>query len=1177
MKRIVSGFLALVLLGGALSACSGNDPTLSTDTTTDSQTESETTTDESSLPVDESADIYDLRVEDYVNPVGIDNTQPVFSWKTNSDTLGWAQSAYQIKVTCGNTVMWDSGKVESDQSVGIVYDGDELISSTEYQWTVTVWNKNGESTVSDTATFEMGLLGENAFSDAIFISHASNPTYENTTYTIDFDFIIHSDNIGFCFSMKNSRTYAMWQINSYEGAHSDGKIILRPHFRSDGNWTAYPGGPGDIVAADITDAVGYSAHDVIGKPLHARIEVEGNVIKTYFGQDGDHLTLVSTYTHSANVPLYDIGFRHSGSTDGDLEIGSYDNIVIKDADGNVLYSQDFSDESLDFLGLSCASLENGMVKIGNTDFTGEVVFNLMSMSSSSLPAFRKEISVGSDLVSAKFYTTGLGVYEAYINGQRVGRKYADGTIEYHELKPGFTEMGERKFYNSYDVTWMLNKGEVNAISAVVSSGWWSDQVARSFGRNNAFLGKLILTYADGHTEIICTDRTWKTSMASAVMSADIFSGETYDARVNEDWMNPGFDDSSWANAVINREFSGEIVAWQGSYVTVRKDLELTTQSVNVYQGVTGASSSAYGTINIVGTYGDEAFTLNPGETAVVDFGQNFAGWEYLKVEGPKGAMVTITHGEMLNDGNGERGRGNDGPEGSVYNANYRSARATTNYILNGQGIEEYHPSFTFYGFRYVEITATETVTIHMLRGQVVTSVDEDTGWITTSDADVNQLISNIRWGQYSNYLSIPTDCPQRDERQGWTADAQIFAQAGCYLGFSKSFLEKFMMDMRDAQDHRGAYSGTAPTGEYGGSGWGDLGWADAGIIIPYTLYKMYGDTSVIHENWKSMQAYVNTYLASTDKKGPGGQWGDWLAYESNDEEIKAMLGVAFYAWDALMMAEMAEAIGEDPAPYRELYEIEKEYFIEQFVTANGGLKRSEQTVCLYALYLDLLPNEKSTTQVANRLVANIQSKGNRLQTGFLGTAIILPTLTKIGRSDVAYSLLLQHDNPSWLYSVDQGATTIWERWNSYTHDKGFGEVGMNSFNHYAYGAVAGWMFESMAGIGADPETPGFKNVILAPRPDTRLACEASYNSAYGTIKAKSSFDGDVWTYAFTLPANTTGTLKIPVTSDATINGKTVAALTLESDGIKMMSVEDGVAIFEVVAGSFAVVTKLASN
>lgn len=1128
-------------------------------------------------PTNKAAVIYDMRVEDYKNPVGIDNAAPIFSWKTDSEALGWAQSAYRIKVMQGDAAVWDSGKVESAKSVGIVYGGEPLTDSTEYEWTVTVWDKNGEETTSDTATFEMGLLGENAFSDASFISCRTAPLYEGTKYTVDFDFVIHSNNIGFCFGMTGGGDFAMWQLNTEAGSGSDGRILLRPHFKEGGVWIAYPGGPGNVQAADVTEAIGYSATDVIGKVLHQRIEVDGRIVKTYFGKDENNLTLAHTYTHSTALPLYDIGFRHNSNASTKNDIGSYDNIVIQDADGNIIYSEDFSDERLGFIGSAHIALENGMLKVGTAKTKGEFVFRRAC--GSGLPVFRKEISVKNDLVSAKLYTSGLGVYEVYVNGERVGRKYADGTVEYHELKPGFTEMTKRKFYSSYDITWMLRKGNTNAISAVVSGGWWSDGAARNVGKENAFLGKLILTYADGTKETVTTDSSWKTSRSSAVVYADIFTGETYDARVSEAWMLAGFNDSKWSAAVINHEFSGEIVAWSGSYITVREDRALSTRSVNVYKGVKDASSTEYGKINVIGAYGDEKFTLSPGETAVVDFGQNFAGREYFKVEGSEGTRLTISHGEFLNDGNGAYNRGNDGPEGSVYNANYRSAAATTTYILSGEGIEEYHPTFTFYGFRYIEITATKAVTFHVLRGQVVTSVEEDTGFITTSDKDVNQLISNIRWGQYSNYLSIPTDCPQRDERQGWTADTQVFSQAGCYMAFSKSFLEKFMTDMRDSQNEAGAYPGTAPTGRYNGAGFGDVGWADAGVIVPYTLYKMYGDKSVINENWESMQKYVDGFLAATDKKGPGGRYGDWLAYESNDNEIREILGVAFYAWDALMMAEMAEVIGKDPTPYLKLYETEKEYFIEKYVLENGMLARGEQTICLYALYLDLLPNEKSVEQVTNRLIENITGNGNRLQTGFLGTAIILPTLTKIGRSDIAYTLLLQHDNPSWLYSVDQGATTIWERWNSYTLDTGFGKVSMNSFNHYAYGAVAVWMFESMAGIGVDIGNPGFKNIVLAPQPDTRLACEASYNSAYGTVKAKSSFEGSVWTYEFTLPANTTGALRIPVKSEADcrVNGKVLAALTIETDGIKFVSLENGIATLDVVAGSFTVVSELVTK
>ena len=1119
-----------------------------------------------------NAIIYDMLTEDLVNPVGIDDSTPVFSWKVQSEEMGWLQSAYQIVVQNGSAVVWDSGRVESGASIGIAYDGEGLASSTEYVWNVTVWDQKGDSKTSDDATFEMGLLSSKPFKDADWISYAGTSLYSGTNYTIDFDFIIDRDAQGFCFGMSDTGTFVMWQVNTKS---SPGRVLLRPHFKSGGNWIAYPGGPGNVQAIDVTDAIGYNSTEIIGKTIHERIEVNGKTVKTYFGADADHLTLASTYTHSATIPLTNIGVRHNTDASADKEIARYDNIVIRDADGKVIYENDFSGETDNFVGSSHAVLQDGMLKMGTENSTGEFIAYLSN--SASLPAFRKAINVKSGLVSAKLYTAGLGVYEAYVNGARIGRKYADGTVQYCELKPGFTEMADRKFYTTTDVTWMLTEGE-NVLSAVVSGGWWSDQAAAKYGKNDAFLAKLILTYSDGTTETVVTDTTWKTARESAVIYADIYTGETYDARVDLSWMKPGYDDSRWSAPVVNTEFKGTICAWMGSPITVREDLNRESASITVYRGATGAGSDRYGKINVVKTYGNESFTLNPGETALIDFGQNFSGWEAFTVEGAAGTVLTVEHGEILNDNNGLKSRGNDGPEGSVYNANYRSAAATTVYTLAGSGKESYHPSFSFYGFRYIEITTTATVTIHSVEGQVVTSVEKETGIMETTDKDVNRLISNIFWGMYSNYLSIPTDCPQRDERQGWTADTQVFSQAGTYLAFSKSFLEKFTADMRDAQNAEGAYPGTAPTGNYGGGGWGGTGWADAGVIIPYTLYLQYGDTAVIEENWKAMQKYVDSYLGKSNKKGPQSIWGDWLAYESNDAEIQAILAVAFYAWDALMMAEMAEAIGKDSAveKYMALYETEKEYFIEQYVNANGTLKRGEQSVCLYALYLDLLPDEDSVNAVIKQLTENIKRKGNRLQTGFLGTAIILPTLTKIGRSDLAYTLLLQHDNPSWLYSVDQGATTIWERWNSYTIENGFGDVGMNSFNHYAYGAVAAWMFESMAGIGTDPEHPGYKQIILAPQPDTRLAVKASYDSAYGLIKAESTFEGTLWTYSCSLPANTTGEIRIPAPGEqcCIVNGKSVSDLTVETDGLTFVGMEDGVLSFEAVSCSFTFTTRI---
>jgi hypothetical protein len=1149
MKKLICFFLAMTMLMTSLNlaACK----------------KSENTPDPApGVEVVADTTIYDMKTDDFTEPIGIDSTSPLFSWKMQSDITGQKQTAYQISVTdeAGNTV-WNSGKVESSNSVDIAYEGETLTSSTSYQWTVTVWDKDGQEISSPTATFETALLEEDAFSDTNFISYSKSAYLDNTTYTIDFDFILDSGSLGFCFGVEDSNNMMMWQINTVAVS---GKVVLRPHVKSGGNWTLLAGN------IDLTDTLGMTSSEFLGKEMHAKIAVNGRTVKTYLGTDQNNLTLVNTYTYSQKIVLNKIGIRmHSNEN----EVARFDNIVVTDESGNILYQNDFSSSSTGFTGSGASELVDGMLKAGTTDGDSEQLL-IQSTDSDSLPGYRKSFTVTKEVKSAKLYTCGLGVYESYINGNRVGRLLEDGTVSYQELKPGFTEASKRQYYSSFDVTWMLNANSENVLSAVVTSGWWSGQVAGSYGKETAYFAKMIITYTDGTQDILTTGTDWKAAKVSSLLMADIFNGETYDARIDTSWMLPGYDDSSWSQVVINTEFTGEIQAWKGSYITVRDDLERQVQSVSIYDGAENAKKNEYGVIHVIRTADSGSFVLNPGETALIDFGQNAAGWECFTVEGSAGTTITVLHAEMLNDSNGETSRGNDGPGGSIYTANLRTAAATTTYILSGNGLETYHPSFTFYGFRYIEITATETVTFHALSAQVVTSVEQDIGYIETDNENINQLFSNIRWGQYSNYLSVPTDCPQRDERQGWTADTQVFAEAGSYLGFSKSFLEKFMQDMRDSQASDGSFPGTSPTGEYSGGGWGGTGWADAGVIIPYTLYVMYGDLEAIEENWSSMQKYVDKYLGRTRKKGPANIWGDWLAYESNDDDLQSLLAIAYYAWDALMMSEMATALGYDDeaTKYQKLYETEKEYFIEQYVNSNGKLKRSEQTACLYALYLNLLPDEDSYAKVAKQLVTNIKRNGNKLQTGFLGTKILLDTLTKIGETELAYTLLLQEDNPSWLYSVLQGATTVWERWNSYTIESGFGDVSMNSFNHYAYGSVAAWMFHTMVGINYDTENPGFKNILVSPYPDARIgSVSASYESAYGTITVKSAYTETEWDYTISIPANTTADIKIPTMnfSTITVNGKSLSDLSLETDGIEYISTEDGVYIFRAVNGFFA--------
>lgn len=775
----------------------------------------------------------------------------------------------------------------------------------------------------------------------------------------------------------------------------------------------------------------------------------------------------------------------------------------------------------------------------------------------NLPAYRRAFGVKSGLAirKARLYTSALGVYESYLNGQRVGRLLENGQIQYEELKPGYTQMEDRKFYSTFDVTDFLQKE--NVLSAVVSTGWWNGNAVQYrmpehlMFRENAYLAKLVITYEDGSQETIHTDDTWKAFPAAAhLQGTGIWEGEVYDAGTDLRWMQPGYDDRHWYKIKINREFQGTLCAWDGVPVIVRQDLERKPLSLTIYQGAVGAREGYYGTIRMLRSSTDKKVVLKPGQTLLVDFAQNFAGWEYLELETEPGTQIHIKHGEMLNDNEGSVARKNDGPAGSLYTFNYNKNTGTvgrTVYYAKGGGRECYHPTFTFYGFRYMELTADREVTFYRIRGQVVTSAHRDTGSLITSDPDVNQLISNARWGMYSNYLSVPTDCPQRDERQAWTADTQNFAETGCYLNFSKSFLEKYMTDIRDAQDATtGSVPGVAPTGYKYGARWGVVGWADAIILIPWFLYLMYGDTRVAEENWDAMTLFMDVYMANTNGMGgnygtldsPQGEkveaYGDWLSPEDSGQEVSDRLGVAYYAWDAQIMAKFARILGKDAAvigKYEALYQAEKALFQGKFVKADGTVDKNVQSVCLHALYLDLLPDENSVAAVTRQLVENIESKGNKLGTGFLGTEIIMHTLTKIGRADIAYKLLLQHGYPSWLYSVDQGATTIWERWNGYTEENGFYAPAPhnNSFNHYSYGSVVGWMFRGMAGISYDEDCPGFQHILLKPQPDRSLpSVEAIYESIYGTIISKLWYDGDMWCYDAVVPANTTATVYLPV-------------------------------------------------
>ena len=770
--------------------------------------------------------------------------------------------------------------------------------------------------------------------------------------------------------------------------------------------------------------------------------------------------------------------------------------------------------------------------------------------------------------SAKWMTAGLGVYEVYVNGKPVGCDF---------LKPGFTHNARTKYSFTYDVTALLRsgKGESNVFAAEVSAGWWRDKIVTPsnegggfFGRKSAFRGVLELTFADGTKRLYGTNtREWKAGTSGPVTHAAIFDGEECDAR-----QKPGFARiGELAAPEANEEFKGEILPTAGAEVCLRSDRTMDPVEAYVWTDVTGAvGTNAFGTVVKARTYAAGGMMrIDPGERLVVDFGQNAAAVPFFRFRAARGTVLTALPAEMLNDGNGARSRGNDGPEGSVYRVNLRAGHENgrlVRYTFAGEGVETYIPRFTFFGYRYLSVSATATVEIETLRSVPVTSIrkDMELGKVETGVPSLNRLIANVYWGQLSNYLSIPTDCPQRNERLGWTADTQVFAEAGSFNADTSAFFHKWMRDMRDSQDARGGFPGVAPFAQYGNAPM-RIGWADAGVIVPYQVWKQFGDVRIIDENWTAMERYVarvaETKYAHEAIAGEclNFQWADWLSFEKLESAGGAgkpqnsafepapdgkgrrpktdalaywdYLGGCYWTLDAQMMAVMAKSTGRDAVKYERMAADAKAYVKDRFFgTADGMILpvfRDMQTPALFALKLGFVEGKAKEATVAG-LRRNFADNGGCLQTGFLGTSILMDTLTENGMADVAYSLLLNHGFPGWLYSVDQGATTIWERWNSYTKEKGFGPVGMNSFNHYAYGAVLAWIYKTAAGIAADPKNPGFRNIIMAPKPDRRLGyVKAEYRSAAGLIRSAWRYKGEKWIWEFTVPEGATADVTLP--------------------------------------------------
>lgn len=789
---------------------------------------------------------------------------------------------------------------------------------------------------------------------------------------------------------------------------------------------------------------------------------------------------------------------------------------------------------------------------------GEDPFKGKAEAESGTACFLKSFVNAKPVAEAHWTVSGLGVFRAFVNGAETGA----GDL----LKPGFTHFAKTKHCFRYDVTALLRTGagEENTLCGCVSAGWWRDKVVLFRGKRSAFRAVLLLRHPDGSETRIPTDTSWLASGAAGpVVHAAIFDGEDFDARIAPPWALPP---TAFSPAIENTEFKGAVVPMEGPAVCLRRDIALAPVETYVWQGVEGAGEDRFGRVVVKRKCSNPAdpVSIAPGETLILDFGQNCAAVPEFVFAASRGTVLTARPAEMLNDGDGLRSRHCDGPGGSAYIAEYRSARTRARYVFAGEKEERYRPTFTYYGGRYLSVTSEGgPVEIRSVRWIPVSSVhaDAETGSLETGDASLNRFIENIVWGQRSNYLSVPTDCPQRAERLGWTADTQVFAKAACYNADVRDFLRKWMRDMRDSRFPDGGFPGVAPTAMIGELNH-QFGWGDAGIIVPYVVWRHFGDTAIVRENWEAMERYMALVeehkFDSPDARNH--QWADWLSLEKLEtasgrayvggvknvppvkEDALALwryFGACYWLSDAMMMAEM-EAAGANgaggtathPSRYAAMAARARAYIREHFVDPASGLLaplfRDMQTPALFALKLGFLdPAPARATRDA--LLANIHEHGDCLQTGFLGTAIILDVLAdQCDAPEAAYSLLLQHGFPSWLYSVDQGATTVWESWDAYTVANGF-SPGMRSFNHYAYGAILAWLYATAAGIREDPAAPGWKHFILAPRPDPRLGrLSASYRSPAGTIESSWRYDENgALRWNFSIPEGATATVFEP--------------------------------------------------
>lgn len=1078
-----------------------------------------------------------LTTEYMDRPMGIDVKQPVFGWQMQSDRYGAAQTAYRIVTATSKenlengTYTYDSGTVNSPASVCIKYNGPELAPCTRYYWQVLVTDERGKVHESPASWFETGLMG-GLWGNAMWIaSNKMQLSPYRFDYAIEYD--VETAKPGpakFIFGAPQEDCYVFVMLDTRDSA----KVMLGNALYNKETVQHTLNVSNIISPADATKKHHIRLEVRGGGNYDVKVSLDGRVISQ------GNQTSINCMRDSIGRPqarLFSIGYRQPQGFDAvfsNIKLLNYkwDNLVL-----------------------------NSDPKTYNAKGDNKAVL-WMPGSDVNAPIMRKNVNVTKAVKRARLYATARGAYWFYINGQRVGDGY---------LNPGWTDFRHRIMYNTYDVTQMLRQGN-NALGIELGHGWfcddfgwagamWGDQ----YGYKPSALAMIKVEYTDGTNETFVTDNTWKVYNGGPLYVNNLYHGVIYDARREVDgWKEPGFNDAAWEKVAIlpPPPASTEIQGYVG--LEIKNNITLTAKKMT-----------------------------RIGNRFIYDMGQNFAGVPRLKnMKGRKGQTITIHFAEMLypetvpeNPRAPLTREHYERNKGQMYMDNYRSAISTDYYTFRGapEG-ETFEPPFTQHGYRYVSIDGLdEPLPLEDVEGIVLESVGEQISRYETSNANINQLFNNIVWGQRGNFLAVPTDCPQRDERLGWTGDANVFCRTSTYNMMTGPFFNRWFYTLRDQKSDNGDVGGYYPF--MGGTKEGaprsgferGCGWSDVTITVPWEMYQQYGDLGFVERHYGAMKDYMK-FLESQAKDyiyPDAFYWGDWLAPMPTNI---SMLSTAYFGYDARLMREMAKALGktDDAVYYDKLYRNISRAFCNYFFDSEGytiegnheGTPRMDtQTSYLLPLAFLELPEDLQQKAVKHLLEA-IERSNYHLQTGFLGTPLLCNVLSNFGHNDIAYRLYTQTEYPSWLFPVKQGATTMWERWNSYTIKEGFGEVSMNSFNHYAYGAIEEWIMSHNLGIQRDENRPGYKHILMQPKiDDTFSFVKGGFRSVYGDIASAWEIKPSGTEIEFTIPANTTATFTLPVSSMDNLK------LKKGKKGVSSKSFDDGKAVYELKSGTYKFILK----